>query len=312
MKAPVNLMSSAKCNELLYVINKKGGPDISDYNSLNKCVAAIPNLLSLGLMTESDIENIKEQCEFLKVDSSVMGHIKLKPLGYAGDYQIIERIYQKQVSEKYFKWDQYSMINPAAEAVRNRKSFFKKLIASKLRQGQNIELLNIASGSARDLNELYDGIDPGRLKTTCIEIDSRAIDYAKKLCSNYSESIEFINQNIFKFYTEKKFDIIWSAGLFDYFNDKTFIHLLQRLNWNLKDTGEMCIGNFSKNNPGRSYMEIFGEWFLNHRSRQELIELAILAGAKLNEVAIDQEPLKVNLFLRIKKSGSQKPGNNKP
>ncbi|CAN5410706.1 hypothetical protein BH10BAC2_BH10BAC2_42050 [soil metagenome] len=299
-----NTLTAVTKNSILdvfSVINKKGGPDISDYSILNKCIDSIPYLLSYGSITTSDIEMIKEQCEFLKADKSVMGHIRLKPLGYAGDYQIIERIYQKQVSEKYFKWDQYSMANPAAEAVRNRKEFFKTLIHTKLQQRESIELLNIASGPARDLKEIYDDIDPQRLKTTCIEIDERAIEYAKKTCMNYLESIKFINQNIFKFQTDRKFDIIWSAGLFDYFNDKTFIQLLKQLMGNLKETGEICIGNFSKNNPGQVYMEVFGEWFLNHRSEEELIELAVLAGAKLNEIRIDQEPLRVNLFLRVKK-----------
>ena len=297
-----NSLTTTKNNilDVFSTINKKGGPDIPDYYILNKCINSIPNLLSLGVISTRDIEMIKEQCEFLKVDKSVMGHIKLKPLGYAGDYQIIERIYQKQVSAKYFKWDQYSMANPAAQAVRNRKQFFKTLIHKKFREQKNIELLNIASGPASDLKEIYDDIDPQRLKTTCIEIDERAIEYAKSTCSNYAESIQFINQNIFKFHTDKKFDLIWSAGLFDYFNDKTFVQLLRQLLGNLKESGEICIGNFSKNNPGRVYMEIFGEWFLNHRSEEELIELAILSGAKLHEIRIDQEPLKVNLFLRVK------------
>ncbi len=303
MKAQNTLITQTKNSilDVFSVINKKGGPDIPDYSILNKCIDSIPYLLSLGIISASDLEMIKAECKFLKTDKSVMGHIKLKPLGYAGDYQIIEKIYQKQVSEKYYKWDQYSIANPAAEAVRNRKQFFKTLIHTKLQQQKSIELLNIASGPARDLKEIYDDIDPNRLKTICIEIDERAIEYAKKTCNSYSDSIKFINQNIFKFQTDKKFDLIWSAGLFDYFNDKTFIQLLKQLQGNLNETGELCIGNFSKNNPGRVYMEVFGEWFLNHRSEEELIELAVLAGAKRKEIRVDHEPLRVNLFLRIKK-----------
>jgi SAM-dependent methyltransferase len=285
-------------------INKKGGPDIFDYNVLTTCINSIPTLLKQGVINEQELEMIKAQCAFLQDEESIMGYIKAKPLGYAGDYQIIEKIYQKSISPKYFKWDHYALENPAAEAVRNRKQFFKSMIFEKLQKQQHIELLNIASGPARDLKEVYDEIDPSRLKTTCIDIDDRAISYAKRICHRYKDSIKFINQNIFKFQTDQQFDLIWSAGLFDYFNDKTFVQLLKRLEVNLKDAGEMCIGNFSKCNPGRVFMELFGEWFLNHRSEADLVELVKLAGVKLNQVSIDQEPLKVNLFLRIK----NKPG----
>ena len=288
--------------DIFSMINKKKGPDIYDYKMLDDCIQSIPDLLSRGVVSMLDIEMIKGQCEFLKSTRSIMGHIKLKPFGYAGDYKIIDRIYQRQVSETYSKWDQYSLNNPAAEAVRNRKQFFKTLILSKLQQQESIQLLNIASGPASDIKEIYDDIDPERMETTCIEIDERAIKYAKKICSNYADRIQLINQNIFKFQTQKKFDLIWSAGLFDYFNDKTFIALLRRLRFNLKESGEIYIGNFSKNNPGRVYMEVFGEWFLNHRSAGDLIELAVLAGAQLNEITIEHEPLKVNLFLHVKNS----------
>jgi extracellular factor (EF) 3-hydroxypalmitic acid methyl ester biosynthesis protein len=294
--------TKSKIFEAFSAIHKKGGPDVTDYSILNKYINAIPSLLRHGVISTGDIETIKGQCEFLQFDLSVMGHIKLRPFGYPGDYQIIERIYQNQVSEKYRKWDQYSMANPAAEAVRNRKQFFKTLINTLLQQQAHIELLNVASGPARDLKEIYDEIDQKRLTTTCVEIDERAIDYARTVCKSYSGSIRFINQNVFRFQTRKKFDMIWSAGLFDYFNDKTFVQLLKKLQGSLKTGGEICIGNFSTNNPGRVYMEVFGEWFLTHRTEEELRQLALMAGAELSEISIDREPLKVNLFLRVKKS----------
>ena len=48
-------------------------------------------------------------------------------------------------------------------------------------------------------------------------------------------------------------------------------------------------------------MEVFGEWFLNHREKNQLIELAIASGIEKDKISVDQEDLGVNLFLRIKK-----------
>ncbi len=295
----LNGLTKSELFDLVCTLNKKGGPEAHEYEYLNKCINSIPIMLSKELINLEDVENIKDQCDFLKTDSTVAGHAKLKPFGYAGDYLIIDKIYQKKVSEKYFKWDHHAMNTAAVEAVRNRKQFFKKLIHSKLREHKTMRLLNIASGPARDLKEIYDEINPERLQTTCVEMDANAIEYAKNLCGNYLLQIEFINQNIFKFSSNEKFDLIWSAGLFDYFNDKIFIQLTKRLRGYLNQNGEMVIGNFSRNNPHRTYMEIFGEWFLNHRNVDELLGLAIQAGVDKSKITVNEEPLGVNLFLRM-------------
>jgi len=301
MRSPGALNRLTKNDLFAFVttLNKKGGPDTHEYHSLDECINSIPAMLTKEVINLDDIENIKNQCDFLKTDTTVLGHAKLKPFGYPGDYLIIDKIYQKKVSEKYSNWDQYAMNTAAVGAVRNRKEFFKTLIREKLREHKTVHLLNIASGPARDLKEIYDEIDPKRLQTTCVEMDVNAINYAKNLCSNYLSQIEFINQNIFKFSSKEKFDLIWSAGLFDYFNDKIFIQFTKRLQSYLNQNGEMVIGNFSRSNPHRNYMEIFGEWFLNHRNANELLELAIRAGVDKGKATVDQEPLGVNLFLRV-------------
>lgn len=47
-------------------------------------------------------------------------------------------------------------------------------------------------------------------------------------------------------------------------------------------------------------MEIFGDWYLRHRSAAELQQLAIEAGARPEQISVDTEPLGINLFLRIR------------
>ncbi len=162
-------------------------------------------------------------------------------------------------------------------------------------------MLNIASGPARDLYEYYKESKNNFVKCTCIEMDAEAIKHAKRLNKDYLKSIEFINKNIFRFNTDNKYDLIWSAGLFDYFDDKAFILLLSRFRKWLKPGGEIIIGNFNENhNPSRVFMELFGEWYLNHRTEEQLINLAIDAGFKKEKIKVEREPENVNLFLRIK------------
>jgi len=60
------------------------------------------------------------------------------------------------------------------------------------------------------------------------------------------------------------------------------------------------IGNFSPNNPTKNYMEIVGDWYLNHRSADRLISLTKACSVDPKNIRIGQEPEGVNLFLHIK------------
>lgn len=159
----------------------------------------------------------------------------------------------------------------------------------------------MASGPGRDLSELYNEKNTAKqLHTVCVEMDRHAITYAESLTSDFSSYIRFINKNIFKYNTEQKFDIIWSAGLFDYFDDKAFVFILKKFKTWIAPGGEIVIGNFNQHhNPTREYMELFGDWYLHHRSKQQLTELAKEAGFKENQLAVGNEEENVNLFLHI-------------
>jgi SAM-dependent methyltransferase len=217
---------------------------------------------------------------------------------------MIDKIYTRHTSEKpeYRLWDEYFHRQAAPRAVRNRKAYFKKLVCNTLKEKKSITLLNVGSGPGRDLAELYESLyQPQRLHTTSVDMDARAIAYAQELNKPYARYTRFVNRNILRFQSEQNFNLIWSAGLFDYFNDKVFVSVMRRFRNNLKPGGEIVIGNFNEeNNPSREYMEIFGEWFLHHRSEQQLYDLAQKAGFSTNEIAVNHEPENVNLFLHVK------------
>ena len=68
----------------------------------------------------------------------------------------------------------------------------------------------------------------------------------------------------------------------------------------LVNGGEFIIGNFSHSNPTKRLMEVLSDWYLVHRSKRDLVRMAIEAKAKEELVEVEMEELGVNLFLRIK------------
>ncbi len=273
------------------------------YPFIDTMVQSVAHLKQSGEINEADMKSIQHFFGQDFLENTLHGMALLKKYGYAGDFLMIDKIYTGNTSGNTFfqSWDDYFQNHAAPRAVRNRKEFFKKMMQRKLALNKDVRLLNVASGPSRDLLELYSSLaTPKQLKTTCVEMDKHAIEYSGKLLGDYAPHIEFINRNIFKFETEDKFDIIWSAGLFDYFDDKAFVFILKRFKTWVAPQGEIIIGNFnSMHNPTRNYMELFGEWYLHHRSSEELILLAQEAGFDESQVSVGCENEKVNLFLRI-------------
>lgn len=156
--------------------------------------------------------------------------------------------------------------------------------------------MNVGSGPGRDVFELLSAHDLP-VSIDCVDQDKTAINYAKSLCHSFDEQVRFFDSNIFYFRGRKKYDLIWSAGLFDYLDDRLFKLLLKKIYKQLNPDGRLVVGNFSPNNPSRDYME-FGQWYLNHRSEEELL---LLADGLQGKVSIEKEQEGINLFLTIEK-----------
>jgi cyclopropane fatty-acyl-phospholipid synthase-like methyltransferase len=138
------------------------------------------------------------------------------------------------------------------------------------------------------------------LEFVCVDGDPAAVDYARQQLPNHDSAVRFECRNILRYRPQGRFHLIWSAGLFDYFDDRTFVRLLSRLLPSLTPGGELAVGNFGPRNTTRGYMEAIAKWYLNHRTATSLMALAERAGfGGQHDVDVRSEPSGVNLFLHI-------------
>ncbi len=278
-----------------------GGPTTQEYGVLNDALNYFRVKIPLEEWKAASQEVVAIFGPAFK--KSITGHAYHKPYGYPGDFEIIDKMYLQVTSKnpKLNKWDLFYHQHAAATAVRNRKSFFKNIL-TELAQGdkESYRVLDVASGPCRDLLEFFQETQATNLQIECVEADAKAIEHATNLNEAYSQYLTFHNKNIFRFRVDKQYDLVWSAGLFDYFDDRTFTRLLARLITNVAPGGEMVIGNFAEGNPTEGYMELFTGWYLHHRSPEKLIQLAQDAGIEdRSRIRVDKEEVGVNLFLRI-------------
>lgn len=289
--------------EYLRELVGKGGPDVDDYYDLDAWLIEISEQAKTGRLNQEEIRQLREVFGPSLSLETMQGFVYHKPHGYAGDYEIIDRIYRRYVSEhpQLSKWDLYMQQHAGAEAVRNRGHYLSEVLTQHVtaKAGQRVEVLNLASGPGRDMLLYFDQHPQAPVHFDCVEQDEKAVGHAAHLCSPYLEKISFHVRNALRFNTEKHYDLIWSAGLFDYFEDKVFVFMLDKLRTMMADGGEIVIGNFSTTNPGKHYMELF-EWHLKHRSPQSLKALARATGFEERQISVRKEQAGVNLFLHIR------------
>lgn len=282
-------------NQKLQKILSQNGPVLDEFHE----VISIVNQLN----TEEEIENFRNLMDSVLKPETIIGHSFHKPLGYSGDYQIIEKIYQsyKNPALQYVRWDEFFHCLPAAIAVNNRKA----MAVSMLKQLNDtpgvkpLRVLILGSGPATEVKEYMDSVTHNKLYFDLVDFDQRAIDYAIQKNQKYLQFMTFHNKNVLRFTPDFCYDFIWSAGLFDYFQDRLFTRLLRRLYCFLIKGGQMIVGNFSDENPSRKIMEILGDWFLYHRSEKQLRDFAMEAGVAEHDIEILSEPLGINLFLKM-------------
>lgn len=288
--------SSVDLEQFIAQLFEKNGPDKEDYQQIFDIVDQIP---------DQDIERFRNAMKPILNPATIIGFSFTKPFGYNGDFFIIEKIYQRYVNPDpiYKKWDLYFHEFPAAIAVVNRKTLaieiFEKLNQKSTVGKKNVMILG--SGPVSETFEFFNKYPNSPLEFDMLDLDKRAIAYAKNKNKKYLKSMTFHNRNVIRHVPDKKYDLIWSAGLFDYFKAKHFVYLLKKYYEFLNENGEMIIGNFNSNNPSRRIMEILGDWFLYQRSEDELKQFALQAGIAEEKIEVFKEPLGINLFLRVRK-----------
>ena len=279
------------------------GPEPHEYEALSRWFEQTAEHVREGRITRGAVTAFWREVTLTHFPDSMQGHALRKPHGYAGDFEIIDLTYLGHISkdEHLKRWDTYFHLQHAPKALRNRKTYFHDLLRRKLTESTQrpLRVLNVASGPARDVAEWCAVHGTEEVHFDCVEMDAKAIVHAEKLCAPYECCVHFICANALRFTTTTKYELVWSAGLFDYLNDGLFVRLLKRLIRFTRKGGEVVVGNFGHHNLTRTWMDNFGEWELVHRGDDDLTGLGVSAGIAPAEMRIGREPDGVNLFLHI-------------
>lgn len=243
--------------------------------------------------------------------SSLLARCFAKPLGYPGDYEMMNMIYAEDADGTGLLGrglGRYALDMPEGRAVRNRVGYLIDKIRGVLARASReraVRVLSVAAGPALEIQVLLAAEPKLRedMHLFLLDQDPRALRHARERISSLTGSatnITFLCRDIRDVITtgpdEAGFDLIYSAGLFDYFSDRTARAAATRLFESLAPNGELAIGNFNLGGPSRALMELILDWRLRYRTANDLTALYGTLGGNLT---VEAEPTGSNLFAVI-------------
>jgi len=251
-------------------------------------------------------------------DSAFFKRAMEKPFGYAGDYFMMELLY-KGLREGASLWDK--TINscltsiPLGQAVRNRAWYLKEWIEKTAagRPGDRPRVMSLACGPCEEVRLFTRHCPDLQAEFYLIDQDPRALAYAEVQFQKLKENTK--TENLFHLIPDStrdflkdpahpqkypKMHLIYTAGLYDYLKKEAAASLTGVLYEILEPGGMLVLGNFSKGHPFGYFIEYASEWFLIHRSPEDMLSLAPI-NLTGGEKWVEREASGVNLFLCIRK-----------
>jgi len=250
-----------------------------------------------------------------------------KPLGYAGDYEMVNMILRNgyEGSSLFAKVvNTWFLRQPPAQAHRNRISYLTQTLRAEVlrtrREGRPARILSIACGPALEVRRFLSE-DPlsDSARFTLLDFNEETLRYVRSaidaINTRHSRwaSIEYVRKPVQQILKEssrtiqqpdKQYDLIYCAGLFDYLNDQICRRLMDIMYEWIAPGGLLVTTNVEPSNPLRNGMEHLLDWYLIYRSADQMRTLA--PGAALSgETIVKSENTGVNLFLEVRKHGNR-------
>ncbi|MDQ7788373.1 MAG: methyltransferase domain-containing protein [Thermodesulfovibrionales bacterium] len=200
----------------------------------------------------------REKTNPLLSKSYFINRARTWPQGYQGDFKMLESAYRNSpLSESLgYYLDLYCLNTSLAVAVSNRLKKLESILKEELSKRSRPSVLNIASGSCREVFELAPEIERSGATFTCIDFDQDSLSFAANRLSYTnispltSHQVKLRKYNALRMFDHElnmsefgKQDIIYSVGFFDYL-DSEFLARLFKAMYTLLNPGGLLITSF--------------------------------------------------------------------
>jgi extracellular factor (EF) 3-hydroxypalmitic acid methyl ester biosynthesis protein len=249
-----------------------------------------------------------------------------KPLGYAGDYEMVNMIardgqdggslFAKVINCWFLK-------QPPAVAHRNRLTYLTRCLETETsrvsRLGRQARIFDFACGPAVEVQRfLSDSPLSERVELTLTDFNRETLEYVRKALNDIKErsgrkfTVQIQRKTVHQLIkeslkpavsgdsAERKFDFVFCTGLFDYLSDHACRQLMDIFYDLVMPGGLLVASNVEPSNPLRNGMAFLLDWHLIYRAARDI--RALKPGrAPDDAIFVRADPTGVNLFLEVRK-----------
>lgn len=238
-----------------------------------------------------------------------------KPRGYPGDAVMLDYVYAADdpgwPNDPSFtavgrEVNRQLNLHPTVVAVRERKRFMTRIIDEVADRAPGAHVFSVAAGHAREAGATR-ALAAGRLgRLLTLDHDPVSLQVIQQdlaplgvetLCASVVDLVRGPLQ-------VGEFDLIYSMGLYDYLRHGIAERLTRALFERLRPGGRLLLANFQPEAEGAGYMEAFMDWWLIHRTADDLLALAEnIPAERLHSVRTIHDSFHTVITLELIKAG---------
>ncbi len=263
---------------------------------------------------------VRRQLHPLLLSAPFMHRIFRKPLGYAGDYEMVNMILRDpregsslcgRVLNAWF------LSQVPAEAHRNRIKFLTERLAQEAGrarlQQRGLRVYNLGCGPGREISDFMAQSEfSNNAEISLLDFNDETLAYARQTLEdtrrrhNRNTRIQLIRKSVGQVLKSSMrtvpadMDVVYCAGLFDYLPDRVCAQLMN-LFYNMLAPGGLLIAtNVDPSNPIRYTMDYIFEWRLIERNAEKLRSL-LPAAVGADDCRITSDITGCNVFVEVRK-----------
>jgi extracellular factor (EF) 3-hydroxypalmitic acid methyl ester biosynthesis protein len=305
-------------NELLSTLTPPFSPFILDYF---KRLESLTSHVSPAMSSYHKLY-LRRELHPVLLCSPFIHRTYTKPLGYAGDYEMINQILSDphRGSMIYAKMiNKFALSLGPAVAHRNRISILTQILIDKARQviasGRRLKVLNIACGPSQEVRDfIAESPEANHCDITLLDFSPEAIVFSREKIEKLKQihhckiNVTYIEKSIdtilkesidakkqFDTFAANSYDLVYCAGLFDYLTDNVCERLISLFYKWIAANGLLVVTNIHPQNSARYFMEYLLEWNVMYRDEDHFLRLADIYGDK----KVFGDTTGVNIFLTV-------------
>jgi extracellular factor (EF) 3-hydroxypalmitic acid methyl ester biosynthesis protein len=246
-----------------------------------------------------------------------------KPLGYAGDFEVVDMMFRDPFQGTSFfakLLNSYALQLPPVMAHRNRIQYLETMLTREslrvMTQGRQVKVFNLGCGPAREVQQFMASNSlSDHASFVLADFEERTLKHTERVLQDLKQGhqrrtqVKTIKISVAQLLKEherrgrhgqgEKYDVVYCAGLFDYLTDAVCRQLMEVF-YAMLTPGGLLVATNVDTHAAINQMECFLDWHLFYRDPARMRDVAP-SQASHDAVVVKGDPTGANVFVEVRK-----------